>query len=182
MSKREDDRRSKKKRDWRNLAAAAGKGRACKTLEPTVKTGFYCARNRNSKIRRLGNSQVVWLASQVTPEVKNLPANAGDTRDVGSIPGSGRSPGIGNGNPLQYSCLENSMDRGAHKVTKSQTWRSINLPSWCLALHISMVRAWVLSLVQELKSHKPCSKKKKKKKNKPTRRLTQNHVPEKWQS
>ena len=136
MSKREDDRRSKKKRDWRNLAAAAGKGRACKTLEPTVKTGFYCARNRNSKIRRLGNSQVVWLASQVTPEVKNLPANAGDTRDVGSIPGSGRSPGIGNGNPLQHSCLENSMDRGAHEVTKSRTWRSINLPSWCLALHI----------------------------------------------
>ena len=45
--------------------------------------------------------------------VKNLPANAGDTRDACSIPGSGRSPGIGNGNPLQYSCLENSMDRGA---------------------------------------------------------------------
>ena len=41
--------------------------------------------------------------------VKNLPANAGDT---GSIPGSGRSPGEGNGNPLQYSCLENPMDRG----------------------------------------------------------------------
>ena len=45
--------------------------------------------------------------------VKNLPANAGDTRDVGLIPGSGRSPGGGNGNPLQNSCLENSMDRGA---------------------------------------------------------------------
>ena len=42
--------------------------------------------------------------------VKNLPANVGDT---GLIPGSGRSPGVGNGNPLQYSCLENSMDRGA---------------------------------------------------------------------
>ena len=42
--------------------------------------------------------------------VKNPPANAGDT---GSIPGSGRSPGEGNGNPLQYSCLENPMDRGA---------------------------------------------------------------------
>ena len=47
------------------------------------------------------------------PMVKNLPASAGDGRNVGSIPGSGRSPGIGNGNPLQYSCLENSMDRGA---------------------------------------------------------------------
>ena len=45
--------------------------------------------------------------------VKNLPANAGDIGDVGSIPGSGRSPGAGHGNPLQYSCLENPMDRGA---------------------------------------------------------------------
>ena len=58
--------------------------------------------------------------------VKNPPVNAGDTRDAGSIPGSGRSPGGGHGNPLQYSCLENSMDRGArwaivHGVTKSQT-------------------------------------------------------------
>ena len=57
--------------------------------------------------------------------VKNLPANAGDTGDAGSIPGSTRSPGGGNGNPLQYSCLENFMDRGAwqatvHWVTKSQ--------------------------------------------------------------
>ena len=45
--------------------------------------------------------------------VKNPPANAGDIRDSGSVPGSGRSPGEGNGCPLQYSCLENSMDRGA---------------------------------------------------------------------
>ena len=45
--------------------------------------------------------------------VKNLPANAGDVRDKGSIPGSGRSPGGGNGNPLQCSCLENLMERGA---------------------------------------------------------------------
>ena len=44
--------------------------------------------------------------------VKDLPASAGDVRDVGSIPGSERSPGEGNGNPLQYSYLENSMDRG----------------------------------------------------------------------
>ena len=55
--------------------------------------------------------------------VKNLPANTGDTRDAGSIPGSGRSPGVENGNLLQYSCLENSIDRGAwqaivHGVTK----------------------------------------------------------------
>ena len=45
--------------------------------------------------------------------VKNPPANAGDTKDLGAAPGLGKSPGEGNGNPLQYSCLENSMDRGA---------------------------------------------------------------------
>ena len=64
--------------------------------------------------------------SQVVLVVKNLPANAGEESDMGLIPGSGRSLGVGNGNPLQYSCLENSMDRGAwqatvHRVTKSQT-------------------------------------------------------------
>ena len=58
--------------------------------------------------------------------VKNPPTNAGDIRNVGSIPGLGRSPGEGNNYPLQYSCLENSVDRGAwgaavHGVTKSQT-------------------------------------------------------------
>ena len=49
--------------------------------------------------------------------VKKPPANAGDVRDMGSIPGSGRSPGKGNGNTLQYSCLENPMDRGAWQST-----------------------------------------------------------------
>ena len=49
--------------------------------------------------------------------VKNLPANVGDIRDVGSIPRSGRSPGGEHGNPLQYSCLENPMDRGAWLAT-----------------------------------------------------------------
>ena len=49
--------------------------------------------------------------------VKSLPANAGDGRDAGLIPGSGRSPGEGNGSPLQYSCLENSMDREAWWAT-----------------------------------------------------------------
>ena len=56
--------------------------------------------------------------------VKNLPASAGDTGDVGLTPGLGRCPGEGNGNPLQYSCLENHMDRGAwqvHRVAKSRT-------------------------------------------------------------
>ena len=49
--------------------------------------------------------------------VKNLPANAGDLRDEGSIPGSGRSPRDGNDNPLQYYSLENLMDRGAWRAT-----------------------------------------------------------------
>ena len=53
------------------------------------------------------------LISQVTLVVKNLPASAGGVRDGGSIPGLGRSPGGGHGNPLQYSCLEDPMDRGA---------------------------------------------------------------------
>ena len=61
--------------------------------------------------------------------VKNLPANAGDTRDAGLIPGLGRFPGAGNGNPLQHSCLEDPTDRGAwqaavHGVAKSWTWLS----------------------------------------------------------
>ena len=54
------------------------------------------------------------LTSQVVLVVKNLPANAGDIRDMGSIPGSERFPGGGHGNPLQYSCLENPMDRKAY--------------------------------------------------------------------
>ena len=66
-------------------------------------------------------------ASQVVLAVKNLPTNAGDLRDLGSIPGLGRSPGRGHGDPLQYSCLENPMDREdwtgiVHSVTKSWTW------------------------------------------------------------
>ena len=58
-----------------------------------------------------------FCASQVALVVKNPPANAGDIRDVGSICGLGRSPGGGLGNPLQYSCLENPMDRGAWQAT-----------------------------------------------------------------
>ena len=64
-------------------------------------------------------------ASLVTQMVKNPPANAGDTGDTVSIPRSGRSPGEGTDNPLQYFCLENRMDRGVwqatvHGITKSQ--------------------------------------------------------------
>ena len=79
---------------------------------------------RKDKKKKLKVGREFWASSGAV--VKNLPANAEDTRDLGSIPGSGRSPGIGNGYPLQYSCLENFLDREAwqalvHGVAKSQT-------------------------------------------------------------
>ena len=64
-----------------------------------------------------------YRASQVVLVVKNSPVNAGDIREAGSIPGLGRFPGGGHGNPLQYSCLKNPMDRGAwwaYGVAKSR--------------------------------------------------------------
>ena len=66
------------------------------------------------------------MTFQVAGVVKKPPASAGDVRDVGSIPGLGKSPGGRHGNPLQYSCLENPMDRGAwqatvHRVANSWT-------------------------------------------------------------
>ena len=71
--------------------------------------------------------------------VKNLPANAKDARDVGLSPGSGRSPGGGNGDPLQYSCLRNPMDRGAlratvHRVAESDGTERLSLHTHPLAL------------------------------------------------
>ena len=68
-------------------------------------------------------------ASQVALGVKNPPAKAGDQRHAGSIPGSGRSPGEGHGNPLQDSCLENSIDRGAWQATVhgvAKSWTRLN--------------------------------------------------------
>ena len=63
--------------------------------------------------------------------VKNLPANAGDVKDVGSTPGLGRSPGVGSGNPLQYSCLESPVERGAwwatvHGIAKNAWWATVH--------------------------------------------------------
>ena len=63
--------------------------------------------------------------------IKNPPANAGDTEDVSSIPGSRQSPGGENGNPLQYSCLENSMDRGAWQATASVSSVAQSCPTLC---------------------------------------------------
>ena len=69
---------------------------------------------------------MIYQASHVAPVVKNPPTNAGDIRDVGSMPGLGRSSEEGNSNPLQYSCLENLTDRGVwqatvHRVAQRQT-------------------------------------------------------------
>ena len=61
--------------------------------------------------------------------VKNLPTNTGDARDVDLIPGLGRFPGIGNGNPLQYSCLENSRDREVWQATVHEVTKSSKRPS-----------------------------------------------------
>ena len=68
----------------------------------------------------------MYVSIEVAPVVKNLPASAGDVRHTGSIPGSGRPPGGRHGNPLQYPCLGNPVDRGAwqstvHRVAQSQT-------------------------------------------------------------
>ena len=69
-----------------------------------------------------GTNHLLAGASQVAQLVKNLPANAEDTRDVGSIPGSGRSPGVGNGDPLQYSCLNDPTDRKAYSPWGHKSW------------------------------------------------------------
>ena len=82
--------------------------------------------------------------SQVSQLVKNTPANVGDSRDAGLIPGSGRSPGVGNGKPLQCSCLHNSVVREAwwatvHGVTKSWTRLSTHhhlVPGACDCLNV----------------------------------------------
>ena len=66
----------------------------------------------------------------MTLVVKNLPANAGDERDLGSIPGLGRSPGGENGTPCQYFCLENSRDRGAWRVTVRGAVKELDMNEW----------------------------------------------------
>ena len=75
-----------------------------------------------------------WWFSQVALVVKNLPTKAGDVRDVGSVPGWGRPPGGGHGNPVQYSCLENPMDGGAWRatVTGSQRVRC----NWSMSMRV----------------------------------------------
>ena len=69
------------------------------------------------KSNHFPKTELPYDLAQVELVVKNLPANAGDVRDAGWIPGSGRSPGEVNGSPLQCSCLENPMDSGAWQAT-----------------------------------------------------------------
>ena len=106
--------------------------------------------NKSLASGTLNTLQCICTRVQVALVVKNPPANAGDMRDTGSIPGSGRSPGVENGNPLQYSCLKNPVDREAwwatvHGVAKSWTWMST-----CVHPHTHRV----LSLI---KIKNPCS-------------------------
>ena len=101
-----------------------------------MKFTFSCADQEKRE-----KTQTTTNTSQVSLVIKNPPAKTGDIRHLGLIPGSGRSLGGGNGNPLQYSCLEDSMDRGAWRatvqgVTKSRTQMSTqehHMPWWMLA-------------------------------------------------
>ena len=79
--------------------------------------------------------------------VKNLPGNAGDITDLGLVPGSGRSSGGGNGNPLQYSCLDNPMDKGAgqatfHRLAKS--WTQLKR----LSMHLQFTKPFHMDCVK----------------------------------
>ena len=102
-------------------------------------------------------------ASRLVLVVKNPPANAGDIRDSALNPGLGRSPGGGRGNPLQYSCLENPMDRGAwqatvHGVTKSWTrlkWLSSIRKLFYISQQRSMTPWWRLNMFHHLESSAP---------------------------
>ena len=80
-----------------------------------------------SKLQRLGSFMPL-MGFPGGSVVKNLPANTGDTRDLGLIPRCGKSLGGGNGNPFQYSCLESTMDRGARqaKFMGLQTWTRLS--------------------------------------------------------
>ena len=107
--------------------------------------------------------------------VKNLPTNAGDIKDAGSIPELGRAPAGGHGNPLQYSCLENPMDRGAwqaivQRVKKSRTWlKGLNMHTlspgsrkacWggggCLGPMIERLVVHILTIGEKVRREKMC--------------------------
>ena len=108
---------------------------------------------------------MVRKSSQVDLMVKNPSASAGDLRDVDSIPGLGKSPGEGPGNPLQYSCLENPMDRGAwqaivHRVAQSRTQlKRLSTWSYKFGNYISIPPSWKFMMYNWwLKADKFCFK------------------------
>ena len=88
-------------------------------------------------------NHMVQVDPQVAPMVKSPSAHAGDLRDVGLIPGSGRSPGRQQGNPLQYSCLENPMDREAWRATVRRVSKSRTRLRW-LSIH-----RWIQHAIQD---------------------------------
>ena len=92
---------------------------------PTLCNPVDCSPPESSVHGILQARILEWVAISFSRLIMNPPPNAGDARNTGSIPELGRSPGVGNGNPLQYSCLENPMDRAGwatvHEVTKSRT-------------------------------------------------------------
>ena len=106
---------------------------------------------------KINENLLLCKASQTVLVVKNLPPNAGDIRNVGSIPRWGRPPGGGHSNPLQYSCLENPMGRGAwwsaiQRIAKSWTWLS-HLASMHALLY-SFLGSFTCNLEYELLDHK----------------------------
>ena len=114
----------------------------------SVLTRKITATFKVNSLKTLIQKRCCLTASQVAAVVKNPPANAGNRRNVGLIPGSGTSPGGGHGNPLQYSCLENPMDRGAwgatvHGVTKNWTQRK-QLSIAHTAQILSYIQSWKL--------------------------------------
>ena len=91
--------------------------RQCILMVQSRDSGARWDSNLSSTTSQVALPRWYLIGSQMLLVVMNLPASAGDARDVGSIPGLGRSPGEGNGNPLQYSCLETPTDRGAWQAT-----------------------------------------------------------------
>ena len=108
------------------------------------RTTVHGVAKSRTRLSNKAQHSLLWMwASQVVLVVKNLSAIEGDIRDTGLTPGLGRSPGGSYGHPLQYSCLENPMDRGAwqatvHRVTKSWTWLKP------LSMHTRMLRMLII--------------------------------------
>ena len=125
-----------------------------RTGKPGVLQSMGWQRVRQDWVTKQGTTatmSISFWASQAALEIKKMPANAGDIRDVGLIPGLERYPGGGHCNPFQYSCLENPMDRGVwwaivHSVPKSWTWMMRQLTR-----RIKVGYAWYISNVLHIR-------------------------------